>query len=73
MKRWLKNLMEVPQNMMEIGPTAMIDLNEVSAVYKESLELVIRIGGMGVIKLSSRQLHQSVDYTYNAIAERLIK
>jgi len=73
MKTWLRNLVERPQNMMEIGNAAMIDLNEVSAVYKEGFSLVIRIGGMGVIKLESRQLYQSVDYTYKAIAERLLK
>lgn len=73
MKRWLKNLIEVPQNMMEIGPTAMIDLNEVSAVYKDGFDLTVRIGGMGVIKLSSRQLYDSVEKTYAAMAERLVK
>lgn len=73
MKRWLKNLMEVPQNMMEIGPNAMVDLNEVSAVYKDGFDLTIRIGGMGVIKLTSRQLYGTVESTYTEMAERLIK
>jgi hypothetical protein len=73
MKTWLRNLVERPQNMMEIGPAAMIDLNEVSAVYKDGFDLTIRIGGMGVIKLSSRQLFGTVESTYFEIAERLVK
>lgn len=73
MKTWLRNLVERPQNMMEIGPNAMVDLNEVSAVYKDGFDLTIRIGGMGVIKLSSRQLFGTVESTYSEIAERLVK
>lgn len=73
MKAWLKTFIERPQNMMELGPTVMVDLNEVSAVYKEGFDLTIRIGGMGVIKLNSRQLFGTVESTYAEMAERLVK
>lgn len=60
------------QRMMELGPEAMVDLNQISAVYTKMNCLVIRIGGMGVIELRSDQLHQSIEHVYRAIAKEVL-
>lgn len=61
------------QRMMELGPTAMVDLNQITAVYIKMGNLVIRIGGMGVIELSPQQLHNSTKETYEEMAKVILK
>ncbi len=60
-----------PQRIMEIGPSALIDLNQISAVYRKGSSLVIRIGGMGVIDLDESQLYGSASKVYQKISEAL--
>lgn len=57
-----------PQRILELGPDTLIDLNQVSGVYTEGNLLVIRIGGMGVIKLERSQLfNKSIHEAYQSI------
>lgn len=59
---------QTQQRILELGPTALVDLNQISGVYTEGQLLVIRIGGMGVIKLSYNDLFdRSVPNAYATI------
>lgn len=66
---WFTRTETTNQRMLEIGPNVMVDLNQISAVYREGNTLVVRIGGMGVIKLEESQLFGRASEAYKTIKE----
>lgn len=62
---------EPARNLRQIGPTTVIDLNTIKAIYRKDNLLVIRFGGIGYIELYKSDLFYSMEETAKKLMKEL--
>ena len=56
--------------LLRIGPTTAVDINTITAIYRIKGDLIIRFGGIGIIKLSGSELYKPVKDTFEDLLSR---